>query len=187
MREPEQRLGSPYGSDADASDLLCGPGEILHRAQLASGHGKNVDGPEQRGRQRAMRRAEALGGSAEVPYRGSGQDFVGRELSLGGLDLGLTLVDVVVSQHDLDDDRDSPDHHDGSECGHDLPPSAARATRRDGILVAAGLAAVGARLPSQAGAHPRGAYCWVIAPRRHPAVPSKLLTFAARAADGAKG
>src|SRR5580704_13851064 len=57
--ESEKRLGLPYRTDAGVCDLLCGAGEVLDRAELATCHREDVDRPEERRGEEAVRSAEA--------------------------------------------------------------------------------------------------------------------------------
>ena len=120
----------PTAADARPGDLLGCSRQVLHRAQLATGHRNHVDRPEQGGGQEVVRRAEAGRGRVEGPDRGAGQDSVGGEALPGRLDGRLALVDVLSGQHHLHDGGDRPDHHERHDDDDDLPPCGAARARR---------------------------------------------------------
>ena len=121
--ESEERLGSPYRTDAGARDLLRGAGEVLDRAQLATCHREDVDRPEERRREEAVRSAEARLGRTEGPDRCAGQDRVRGQALPGRLDRCLAVVDVVGRHHHVDDGGHRPDHDEDDHDGRDPPSS----------------------------------------------------------------
>ena len=74
--EAQERLGLADRTDAGLCDLLCGPGQVLDRAELASGHREDVDRPEHGRGQEAVRAVEARLGGTERCDRSTGQDCV---------------------------------------------------------------------------------------------------------------
>ena len=83
VRQAKQRLGLTHGRDAGPGDLLGGPGEVLDRAQLATGDREDVDGPEEGGGQEAVGGAEVGSCRSEGRHRGAGQDAVRGEARTG--------------------------------------------------------------------------------------------------------
>ena len=136
----------------------CGPGEVLHRAELATGHREDVDRPEEGRGQEAVRGAEARLGRAERSGRCAGQDSVGGQALPGRLHRGLAVVDVVGGDHHVDDGGHRPDHHERHHGGGDLPPSGETpAPSGVGLLGPGG--EVGARSARARRSSPGGAYC----------------------------
>ncbi len=103
-------------------DLLRGLGEVLDRTELATGHGQDLDRPEEGRGQEGMGGAEARGGRAERARGSAREDAIGRQPLPSRLHRSFALVDMVGGDHHDDGGGHDPEHHERQYRHGDLPP-----------------------------------------------------------------